>query len=59
MFRCDRITSIEEELTSHFSIDELINLSLELYQSEHHIDFEVEIAVQGVDIFFIKNIIRL
>ncbi|MDM5233262.1 helix-turn-helix transcriptional regulator [Lysinibacillus pakistanensis] len=52
VFRCDRITSIEEELTSHFSIDELINLSLELYQSEHHIDFEVEIAVQGVDIFY-------
>lgn len=53
VFRCDRITQIEEEqTTSPFSIDELIHRSLEMYQSEHRIDFEVEISEQAKDIFY-------
>ncbi|KAE8559045.1 helix-turn-helix transcriptional regulator, partial [Paenibacillus polymyxa] len=53
VFRCDRITSIEEEeINSHFSIDELIIRSLEMYQSEKSIDFEVEIVEQAKDIFY-------
>ncbi|WP_342415081.1 WYL domain-containing protein [Paenibacillus sp. FSL R10-2782] len=53
VFRCDRITFIEEEqIKSHFSIDELITLSLEMYQSEKSIDFEVEILEQAKDIFY-------
>ncbi|MDN4076380.1 putative DNA-binding transcriptional regulator YafY [Paenibacillus jamilae] len=53
VFRCDRITSIEEEeINSHFSIDELLIRSLEMYQSEKSIDFEVEIVEQAKDIFY-------
>lgn len=53
VFRCDRITFIEEvEIKSNFSIDELVSRSLELYQSEHSIDFEVEILEQAKDIFY-------
>ncbi|MDN9008977.1 helix-turn-helix transcriptional regulator [Brevibacillus laterosporus] len=53
VFRCDRITFIEEEeIKSHFSIDELVSRSLEIYQSEMRIDFEVEIAEQAKDIFY-------
>ncbi|MCR8987417.1 WYL domain-containing protein, partial [Brevibacillus laterosporus] len=53
VFRCDRITFIEEEETkSHFSIDELVSRSLEIYQSEMSIDFEVEIVEQAKDIFY-------
>ncbi|WP_149093769.1 helix-turn-helix transcriptional regulator [Paenibacillus terrae] len=53
VFRCDRITFIEEEeIKSHFSIDELISHSLEIYQSEKSIDFEVEILEQAKDIFY-------
>ncbi|MBE7897609.1 YafY family transcriptional regulator [Paenibacillus polymyxa] len=53
VFRCDRITSIEEEeINSHCSIDELLIRSLEMYQSEKSIDFEVEIVEQAKDIFY-------
>ncbi|GIP32045.1 YafY family protein [Paenibacillus sp. J2TS4] len=53
VFRCDRITSIqEEEIKSHFSIDELVSRSLEIYQSEKSIDFEIEILEQAKDIFY-------
>lgn len=53
VFRCDRITFIEEEVTtSHYSIDELLRRSLEMYQSEESIDFEVEISEQAKDIFY-------
>ncbi|KAF6626618.1 YafY family transcriptional regulator [Paenibacillus sp. EKM208P] len=53
VFRCDRITSIEEEASnSRFSIDELLSRSLEMYQSEKSIDFEVEILEQAKDIFY-------
>lgn len=53
VFRCDRITFIEEEDThSHFSLDELVSRSLEMYRSEISIDFEVEILEQAKDIFY-------
>ncbi|MFJ7981497.1 helix-turn-helix transcriptional regulator [Lysinibacillus xylanilyticus] len=53
VFRCDRITFIEEEEhTPHFSIDELISRSLEIYQSEKRIYFEVEILAQAKDLFY-------
>ncbi|MGE8036697.1 transcriptional regulator [Lysinibacillus sp. KCTC 33748] len=52
VFRCDKITFIEEELNSQFSFDELICRSLEIYQSEKSIDFEVEILAQAKDIFY-------
>ncbi|MGO4949891.1 MULTISPECIES: helix-turn-helix transcriptional regulator [Paenibacillus] len=53
VFRCDRITFIEEEASnSRFSIDELLSRSLEMYQSEKSIDFEVEILEQAKDIFY-------
>ncbi|MGQ3480655.1 helix-turn-helix transcriptional regulator [Paenibacillus sp. TY11] len=53
VFRCDRITFIEEEdLKSRFSTDELLSRSLEIYQSEKSIDFEVEILEQAKDIFY-------
>ncbi|WP_232697539.1 helix-turn-helix transcriptional regulator [Brevibacillus daliensis] len=53
VFRCDRITFIEEEeIKSHFSIDELVSRSLEIYQSEKSIDFEVEIFEQAKDLYY-------
>lgn len=53
VFRCDRITSIEEvEAESPFSIDELLRRSLEIYQSKDSIGFEVEILEQAKDIFY-------
>ncbi|MCG7409568.1 YafY family transcriptional regulator [Paenibacillus sp. ACRRX] len=53
VFRCDRITFIEEEENkSHFSIDELVSRSLEMYQSEKGINFEVEIAEQAKDLYY-------
>ncbi|MCP3796806.1 YafY family protein [Paenibacillus sp. CH40] len=53
VFRCDRITFVEEEENnSRFSIDELLSRSLEMYQSEKSIDFEVEIVEQAKDIFY-------
>ncbi|MGG4218120.1 YafY family protein [Paenibacillus jamilae] len=53
VFRCDRITLVEEEeIDSHFSIDELLSRSLEMYQTEKRIDFEVEIAEHAKDIFY-------
>lgn len=53
VFRCDRITFIEEEERSaRYSIEELLSRSLEFYQSENSIHFEVEIAEQAKDIFY-------
>ncbi|WP_285397711.1 YafY family protein [Lysinibacillus sp. fls2-241-R2A-57] len=53
VFRCDRITFTEEQdFHSHFSIDELISRSLEIYQSDKSIDFEVEILAQAKDLFY-------
>ncbi|QYK65743.1 YafY family protein [Paenibacillus sp. S02] len=53
VFRCDRITFLQEaENNSRFSIDELLSRSLEMYQSEKSIDFEVEILEQAKDIFY-------
>lgn len=53
VFRCDRITLVEEEENnSRFSIDELLSRSLEMYQTEKSIDFEVEILEQAKDIFY-------
>lgn len=53
VFRCDRITFVEEEENnSRFSIDELLSRSLEMYRAEKSIDFEVEIVEQAKDIFY-------
>lgn len=53
VFRCDRITSIEEkELKARYSLEELLSRSLEIYQSTQSIDFEVEISEQAKDIFY-------
>lgn len=53
VFRCDRITSIEEkDAKPRFSIDELLSRSLEIYQSENSVSFEVEITEQAKDIFY-------
>ena len=53
VFRCDKITSLEEQdINSHFSIDHLIRRSLEIYKSKESIDFEVEISAQAKDIFY-------
>ncbi|ETT53964.1 MULTISPECIES: helix-turn-helix transcriptional regulator [Paenibacillus] len=53
VFRCDRITFIEEEESkARYSIEELLSRSLEIYQSAKSIDFEVEIAEQAKDIFY-------
>ncbi|MED5017769.1 YafY family protein [Paenibacillus chibensis] len=53
VFRCDRITGIEEmDMDSRFSIDELISRSLGIYRSEDDMDFEVEISEHAKDIFY-------
>ncbi|TVY04164.1 helix-turn-helix transcriptional regulator [Cohnella terricola] len=53
VFRCDRITFIEEENNkSQFTIDELVSRSLSIYRSEKSIRFEVEILEQAMDIFY-------
>ncbi|WML32641.1 YafY family protein [Clostridium sp. OS1-26] len=53
VFRCDRITLLEFHNDKvQFSVEELINRSLEFYQSEKNIEFEVEILEQAKDIFY-------
>lgn len=53
VFRCDRITSIEEvDAYSRFSIDELVSRSMEMYQSKNSIHFEVEISERAEDLFY-------
>ncbi|WP_338754477.1 YafY family protein [Bacillus sp. FJAT-52991] len=53
VFRCDKITFIEDQdINAYFSIDDLISRSLDIYQSERCIDFEVEILAQAQDIFY-------
>lgn len=53
VFRCDKVTSMQVEAEeSHFSLDELVSRSLELYQSVYRIRFEVEIEEQAKDIFY-------
>ncbi len=53
VFRCDRITAMaEENRKAPFSVDELIDRSLEMYRSRACMDFEVEISEQAKDIFY-------
>ncbi|MFF2480999.1 helix-turn-helix transcriptional regulator [Paenibacillus sp. NPDC058071] len=53
VFRCDKITFIEEaELDSPFSLDDLVNRSLDIYRSKKSINFEVEILEQAKDLFY-------
>lgn len=53
VFRCDKITSIEIiDSSMHFSLDALINRSLEMDQPKKRIAFEVEISAQAKDIFY-------
>lgn len=53
VFRCDRITSIEEvDVQTNFSIDELVSRSMEMYQSKNSIHFEVEISEKAEDLFY-------
>jgi len=54
VFRCDKITFFEEieaNIKPNFSLDELLERSLEIYQSEKGIIYEVEILDQAKDIF--------
>ena len=53
VFRCDRITLLEfHDDKAQFSVEQLINRSLEFYQSEKSIEFEIEILEQAKDIFY-------
>lgn len=53
VFRCDRITLLEfHNDKAQISVEELINRSLEFYQSEKSIEFEVEILKHAKDIFY-------
>lgn len=53
VLRCDRMTLLEfHNDKSQFSVEELINRSLEFYQSEKSIEFEVEILKHAKDIFY-------
>ncbi|MDO7907522.1 YafY family protein [Paenibacillus sp. JX-17] len=53
VFRCDRITGIqEEEGHSQVSVDELLRRSQEGYRSEGSIEFEVEIREQARDLYY-------
>ncbi|AWB43892.1 transcriptional regulator [Paenibacillus sp. CAA11] len=56
VFRCDRITSIEEmEVDTRFSIDELLSRSLDASQAEKRIEFEVEIEERAKDLYYKEN----
>lgn len=56
VFRCDRITYIEErETKSNFSLEDLLQRSMQIKRAENSIDFEVEIAVHAIDIFYKEN----
>ncbi|GCD10577.1 helix-turn-helix transcriptional regulator [Clostridium tagluense] len=53
VFRCDRITLLDfHNDKSQFSVEELINRSLEFYQSDKSVEFEVEILKHAKDIFY-------
>ena len=53
VFRCDKITFLEfNNNKSQFSVEELIHSSLESYQSEKSIQFEVEVLEEARDIFY-------
>ncbi|WMT41264.1 YafY family protein [Paenibacillus sp. D2_2] len=53
VFRCDRITSIEDgDAKARFSIDDLLSHSIEMYQSKNSIRFEVEISERAEDLFY-------
>ena len=53
VLRCDRITLLEfHNDKAQFTVEELINHSLEFYQSEKSIQFEVEILKYAKDIFY-------
>ena len=56
VFRCDRITDLTEDHSetaeSAYSIDELINRSIDIYRSKARIEFKVEIEEQAKDLFY-------
>ncbi len=53
VFRCDKITSLEFSNDNlEIPIERLINSSLEFYQSDESIEFEVEILDSTKDIFY-------
>lgn len=53
VFRCDRITAVQEEDSEPlYSLDDLVERAAALHRSENSIDFEVEIAEQAKDIFY-------
>lgn len=52
VFRCDKITSLEfTNGKLEFPIEKVINSSLEFYQSDKSVQFEVEISDNAIDIF--------
>ncbi|WP_145407705.1 helix-turn-helix transcriptional regulator [Paenibacillus xylanexedens] len=56
VFRCDRITSFQEEMCdTRYSIDDLLHRSLDAYKSANSIEYEVEIAEQAIDLFYKEN----
>ncbi|MCG7376383.1 YafY family transcriptional regulator [Paenibacillus sp. ACRSA] len=56
VFRCDRITSLQEENSeTPYSIDDLLLRSLDAYQSANSIEYEVEITEQAKDMFYKEN----
>ncbi len=53
VFRCDKITSLQfTNDRLEFPIEKVINSSLEFYQSDKSIKFEVEISDNAADIFY-------
>src|SRR5690606_9573379 len=53
VFRCDRIIDVtQQSCEPSFSIDELIDRSIEIYRSDHRVDFEVDIEEKGKDLFY-------
>jgi predicted DNA-binding transcriptional regulator YafY len=53
VFRCDKITAVHRsDAASPYSIEELNRLSLDIYQGEQAVQFEVEIADQAKDLFY-------
>ncbi|WP_338543798.1 helix-turn-helix transcriptional regulator [Paenibacillus tundrae] len=56
VFRCDRITSLQEENSeTQYSIDDLLHRSLNAYKSDNSIQYEVEITEQAKDLFYKEN----
>ncbi len=56
VFRCDRITYIEEITTkSNTSLDDLLLRSKQIKRTENSVNFEVEIVEHAIDIFYKEN----